>query len=162
MGNDISRPKLKEMRAEKFDYSSFFQRLKQTIELYKNQSAAAEAAAVPDSAVSDYKLGNREPKFSTVCLLAESKGVDLHWLATGEGDMMLGGPDNSAFDEDFLQFIYDQIGAKAKRDKVKIKPEKHFRAALWIYRHSRGKELIDGKPQISEQEISEYVELISE
>jgi hypothetical protein len=62
------------------------ERIAQVVDLYSTQKAAAEFADVTPVTVQNWIKGS-QPPFVELTKLAIEKGVDLRWLATGEGDI---------------------------------------------------------------------------
>ncbi|MEQ1889728.1 MAG: S24 family peptidase [Alphaproteobacteria bacterium] len=67
--------------------SGIYQRLRFAEKmLFKNRSAAADAANVGKSTFSRWIAGN-DPSFEALARLADSVGLSLDWLASGRGEM---------------------------------------------------------------------------
>lgn len=64
----------------------FVERLKKTCALAGNASALAKKAGISNSGLSRY-LGGGDPSRKVLVSLAQAGGVNLIWLATGEGSM---------------------------------------------------------------------------
>lgn len=70
--------------------------------LYDSRKQAAEAANVAMSSLMRWISGEGMPAFNSLALLAAAKGVSLDWVATGEGDMLIGA---KVADEDVYAYV---------------------------------------------------------
>lgn len=79
-----------------FDRGGFPERIKSIVDLYGRQSDAAAAIGVRAATIRSWIVGVNLPSFELVATLALGKGVNLHWLATGQGKMHLKGRASAA------------------------------------------------------------------
>ncbi len=63
----------------------------------ENVSAFARKAAISEGSIRHYLKGLSEPTLGAFVRLGEAAGVDLKWLATGEGEMKPGAEPRPAF-----------------------------------------------------------------
>jgi len=63
----------------------FAVRLKELVKAYKNASSLAREVGVAEGTIRKWASGASQPKIGEVELLAQALGVNLLWLATGEG-----------------------------------------------------------------------------
>lgn len=61
-------------------------RLRSVVRMLGGNEAAGRIAGVSDEMISRYVNGKAKPNFFAVAALARAAGVDLNWLASGEGD----------------------------------------------------------------------------
>lgn len=64
-------------------------RIKLVADLYASRKSAAEHAGVSADMLSRYMRGDSQPSLAAIAGLAGKPGVNLNWVATGEGAMML-------------------------------------------------------------------------
>jgi len=84
------------MPKEKLDSLEFSRRiadLRKEVNLNKRQFA--DSLQISQSVIGDIELGYREPSREVMLKLASVYNVNIHWLLTGEGEMLLGNQEKS-------------------------------------------------------------------
>ncbi len=71
--------------------SEFGERVRWLLDQFGSRVEAAEVAAVSPEHLPSYIAGRAKPPFELVVRLAAAKNVSLEWLATGQGERLLGG-----------------------------------------------------------------------
>lgn len=66
------------------------ERIRWLLDLFDSRNASAEIAGVTPEHLASYIAGRAKPPFELIGRLARAKGVSLDWIATGEGERMLG------------------------------------------------------------------------
>ncbi|HHG5290407.1 TPA: helix-turn-helix domain-containing protein, partial [Pseudomonas aeruginosa] len=68
----------------------------------------ARLTAIPRRTLEYYLTGDSEPKLARCVDIAKAAGVDIGWLATGEGEMHSAAPDEAAEDDTYAYVpLYD-------------------------------------------------------
>lgn len=65
--------------------TAFFERIRETINLIGNQNKAAAQMGITVSSVARWYKGESDPSRTNLVKLARAAGVNVQWLATGEG-----------------------------------------------------------------------------
>lgn len=67
---------------------NFFNRIEQATKT-NGTSELAELLGVEPGAVSNWKKGRNRPNYEAIFSICKSQKINLHWLLTGEGEMLL-------------------------------------------------------------------------
>ena len=93
---DKSKQKLENSRDS--ELAKLSQRIEKVLELYPSRALAAKACGKSEDSLWAWTKGKYDPSFTAVALLAVGVGVRIDWLATGQGPMMMEGPDPTVED----------------------------------------------------------------
>lgn len=74
-----------------FPYSGLETRIAAVADLYESRKQAALTAGAALSSLQRWIAGEGMPAFDSIAMLANAKGVSLDWIATGKGEMLVGG-----------------------------------------------------------------------
>lgn len=80
-------------------------RMRQCTELAGSGDELSRLTAIPRRTLEYYLTGEREPKVARCVEIAKAVGVDIGWLASGEGDMRRGSAPAAAPDTDQYAYV---------------------------------------------------------
>lgn len=106
MAYDEKKPKKQGAGKVSFPYSGMETRIAAVADLYESRKQAAATAESALSSLQRWIAGDGMPAFDSVALLAAGKGVSLDWIATGKGEMFLGGASAVATPEPEDRYAY--------------------------------------------------------
>lgn len=121
-------------------------RLGAIVSLYPSKKAAADMAGVSPDQLARYIKGQNQAPFEVLSRVALKQGVDLNWLATGEGQMVFdvgdvgrspgqrsGEAQHQSHDEELMRQIGDAISRVYKEENIGIGAGQLTSRALRIY-----------------------------
>lgn len=95
-----------------FPNSGLETRIAAVADLYESRKQAAQTADAALSSLQRWIAGDGMPAFDSVALLATAKGVSLDWIATGKGEMFVGGTERAEAEDDQLYSYIPLFDAK--------------------------------------------------
>lgn len=103
----------------KSDFAALAERINKSISLAGGYEKVALASSIPKSTLQKYGTGVSEPRATALPVLATACGVDLFWLATGEGDMQ-GGLSSVKSEVSFVEGGVPRDAASANLSYVQV------------------------------------------
>lgn len=127
------------IKSEKAD--SLAKRIRHCADLVGSGDALAQKAAIPRRTLETYLSGEAEPKASRLVSIARAAGINLEWLATGDGPMRVGeGAVVAPLDRELLCLVIEEIEQLLNDVNGELEPEKKAELIALIYEEVREQE----------------------
>lgn len=116
-----------------FDGEGFKSRILEVMALYKNEAVFANAVGLSLPTVRKYKDGSM-PGLDKACMISKASGVNLLWLATGEGPKT--GAPQAAYDTTLLSQCLEMVQTELDiQDKEFVSADAHSGAVSALYEY---------------------------
>lgn len=106
--------------AEVLPEISFGERIKELIRLVGSAEKLARATGMSARGIGQYASGTSDPTRSKMLLLADAAGVNVLWLATGEGPKMKGEAEEKALVHPSLKDLTFQEGSPSPEGYIRV------------------------------------------
>jgi transcriptional regulator with XRE-family HTH domain len=118
----------------------FSERLNKSIS-GKSARGFARDCGLSEAAVRKYLAGKADPSRGTTVSMARAAGVNLEWLATGEGPMLKGERAPVApLDQELMQLVIEEVENMLADVRGYLEPEKKGKLCVLLYEEAHEQE----------------------
>ena len=133
-----SEPRVKNRKSVPILTPGIGTRISAAAEQIGTRKSAAGAAGVSSDSLQRYIREEVEPTFSAVAGLAHAAGVNLEWLATGEGPMLRGEAEHVApLDQGVMRDVIQVVEEFLQERGLRLEPEKKAELLVLLYEDVR-------------------------
>ena len=139
-------------------------RIKWITGLFDNQAKAAEAAGLPLPPFKNQMNGDTRAAFEPMTRLCMSAGIDVNWLATGEGNPYSNesaGPDGLKFDLEHMRELITWTETYLKNNHLPMTAEERGKIIIALYKISMREKSLTGSQISSFEQFSEVIDMIA-